>query len=149
MNIGTVYNWYQCCLGRRENVSSIVRYKNKKTGFVSVYESISRYDPVTKQSRPIRKYLGLEDPETGELIPSSGKRGRKRLSETGAAVPPRGGRNTSRPACGQEPPETAGTDARIRELEEKNRLLTSCLENMRDLIADALAAPGGASPAEK
>ena len=37
----------------------------------------------------------------------------------------------------------------IRELEEKNRLLTSCLENMRDLIADALAAPGGASPAEK
>ena len=87
MNIGTVYNWYQCCLGRRENVSSIVRYKNKKTGFVSVYESISHYDPVTKQSRPIRKYLGLEDPETGELIPSSGKRGRKRLSETDAAVP--------------------------------------------------------------
>ena len=113
-------------------MSSIVRYKNKKTGFVSVYESISRYDPVTKQSRPIRKYLGLEDPETGELIPSSGKRGRKRLSETGAAVSPR-----------------AGTDERIRELEEKNRLLTSCLENMRDLIADALAAPGGASPAEK
>ena len=130
-------------------MSSIVRYKNKKTGFVSVYESISRYDPVTKQSRPIRKYLGLEDPETGELIPSSGKRGRKRLSETGAAVSPRGGRNTSRPACGQEAPETAGTDARIRELEANNRLLTSCLENMRDLIADVLAAPGGASPAEK
>ena len=107
MNIGTVYNWYQCCLGRRENVSSIVRYKNKKTGFVSVYESISHYDPVTKQSRPIRKYLGLEDPET------------------------------------------AGTDARIRELEEKNRLLTSCLENMRDLIADALAAPAGAAQADK
>ena len=56
---------------------SIVKYKNKKTGAVAVYESTSHYDPETKQSRPIRKYLGMEDPETGELIPTSGKRGRK------------------------------------------------------------------------
>lgn len=56
---------------------SLVKYKNKKTGAVAVYESTSHYDPETKQSRPIRKYLGMEDPETGELIPSSGKRGRK------------------------------------------------------------------------
>lgn len=60
---------------------SIVRYVNKKTGAVSIYESTSHYDPVTKQSRPIRKYLGREDPETGELIPSSGKRGRKPKSQ--------------------------------------------------------------------
>lgn len=56
---------------------SIVKYKNKKTGVVTLYESTSHYDPVTKQSRPVRKYLGREDPATGELIPSSGKRGRK------------------------------------------------------------------------
>ena len=56
---------------------SIVRYTNKKTGQVALYESTSHYDPKTKQSRPIRKYLGIEDPETGALIPSSGKRGRK------------------------------------------------------------------------
>ena len=57
---------------------SIVRYKNKKTGVVAVYESTSHYDPVTKSSRPSRKYLGTENPITGELIPSSGKRGRKK-----------------------------------------------------------------------
>ena len=57
---------------------SIVRYTNKKTGQVMLYESTSHYDPETKQSRPKRKYLGIEDPETGELIPSSGKRGRKK-----------------------------------------------------------------------
>ena len=51
---------------------SIVRYTNKKTGVVSLYESTSYYDPELKQSRPKRKYLGIEDPETGELIPSSG-----------------------------------------------------------------------------
>lgn len=32
---------------------------------VSWYESTSHYDPETKQSRPIRKYLGREDPFTG------------------------------------------------------------------------------------
>ncbi|MGM9928638.1 MAG: hypothetical protein ACI35P_11880 [Bacillus sp. (in: firmicutes)] len=56
---------------------SIVKYTNKKTGVVSWYESTSHYDPETKQSRPVRKYLGREDPVTGELIPSSGKRGRR------------------------------------------------------------------------
>jgi len=61
---------------------SIVRYTNKKTGVVTLYESTSHYDPETKQSRPVRKYLGREDPVTGELIPSSGKRGRKKSDET-------------------------------------------------------------------
>lgn len=61
---------------------SIVRYKNKKTGAVSVYESTSHYDPKTKQSRPVRKYLGREDPVTGELIPSSGKRGRPKTNNS-------------------------------------------------------------------
>ena len=57
---------------------SIVRYTNKKTGVVTLYESTSHYDPETKQSRPVRKYLGIEDPDTGELIPSTKQRGRKK-----------------------------------------------------------------------
>lgn len=63
---------------------SIVRYANKKTGVVTLYESTSYYDPETKQSRPKRKYLGVEDPVTGELIPSLGKPGRKKKSEGGS-----------------------------------------------------------------
>ena len=59
---------------------SIVKYTNKKNGVVTLYESTSHYDPETKQSRPVRKYLGREDPVTGELIPSSGTRGRKKGS---------------------------------------------------------------------
>ena len=53
------------------NIMSIVRYVDKKTGRVRLYESTSYYDPEKKQSRPKRKYLGIEDPETGELIPST------------------------------------------------------------------------------
>ncbi len=55
---------------------TIVHHYDKKTGKTRVYESTPHYDPVTKQSRPKRKYLGNLDPETGELIPSSGRRGR-------------------------------------------------------------------------
>ena len=113
---------------------SIVRYVNKKTGRVAIYESISHYDPETKQSRPIRKYLGTEDPQTGELVPTSGKRGRKK--ETGS--------NTSHNK--KEKTETdyrllAETlkkgcmekDARIKVLEHHNQLLRSTLERIKEM----------------
>ena len=65
---------------------SLVRYTNKKTGVVTIYESTSHYDPVTKQSRPIRKYLGVEDPETGKIIPSSGNRDGRRQQNPQASL---------------------------------------------------------------
>ena len=55
---------------------TIVKHVDKKTGKTRVFESTPHYDPVTKQSRPIRRYLGTLDPETGELIPSCGRKGR-------------------------------------------------------------------------
>ena len=54
---------------------SIVKYKNQ-SGVTYAYEQTSYYDPDRKQSRPVRKYLGRVDPETGEIIPTAGKRGR-------------------------------------------------------------------------
>ena len=60
---------------------TIVQHYDKKTGKTRVYESTPHYDPVTKQSRPKRKYQGTLDPETGELIPSSGRRGRTSSSK--------------------------------------------------------------------
>ena len=78
---------------------SIVRYTNKKTGVVTLYESTSHYDPETKQSRPIRKYLGREDPVTGKLIPSTGRRGKKKRdpNTSGSVVtaPPEGSVTTA------------------------------------------------------
>ena len=68
---------------------TIVRHKDKKSGRVYLYESTPYYDPVTKQQRPKRKYLGMADPVTGKLIPSAGKRGRKpgtKVTRTPAAV---------------------------------------------------------------
>lgn len=121
---------------------SLVRYTNKKTGVVTVYESTSHYDPELKQSRPIRKYLGVEDPRTGEIIPSSGKPGRKKASDP-----------TSRPVSKREETdykllyekqkkESAEKDTRIKELESKNKLLIANLEHLRDSISKALSAAG-------
>ena len=84
-----IINKYQPSI-RRAVKMSLVRYTNKKTGVVTVYESTSHYDPETKRSRPIRKYLGVEDPNTGKIIPSSGKPGRKKLLD----IPMRRSRKT-------------------------------------------------------
>ena len=115
---------------------SIVRYVNKKTGRVALYESTSHYDPETKQSRPVRKYLGTEDPETGELIPSTGARGRK---------PGKGGSNTGmkdeneyRLLADKLKKECAEKDARIKALEQQNAILRTNLERIRDLAAKIL-----------
>ena len=73
---------------------SIVKYKNQ-SGITYAYEATSQYDPSTKQSRPKRKYLGRVDPETGEIIPTTGKRGR----------PPKNPRKSNEAEKGSECPD--------------------------------------------
>ncbi len=118
---------------------SIVRYTNKKTGTVSLYESTSYYDPVTKQSRPKRKYLGTEDPVTGELIPSSGKRGRKKRSE-GQQPQKKEERDAGYKAKYEELlRQSTEKDARIKELEHENKRLLYSLCGLRDTITEIIS----------
>lgn len=115
---------------------SIVRYTNKKTGQVAIYESTSYYDPETKQSRPKRKYLGIEDPETGELIPSSGKRGRKKTSEGKSPIKKENQEDKYKIKYDLLLKECSEKNARIEQLEKENKRLKSCLENIRDTVSD-------------
>lgn len=118
---------------------SIVRYTNKKTGVVTLYESTSHYDPATKQSRPVRKYLGIEDPETGELIPSSGKRGRKKTSDTGGGQNRQKNEETDyRLLWEKQKKECQEKDAVIRKLEHRNKILRTNLERIQTMISDML-----------
>lgn len=89
----------------------IVKYK-LANGQIAVYESTSYYDPEKKQARPKRKYLGMEDPVTGELVPSSGKRGRRKKqndTNNGGGLPETPG---------------AAADARYEELQRAVQKLT-------------------------
>ena len=95
---------------------SIVRYNYNITGLITVYESTSNYDPINKTSRPKRKYLGTEDPVTHELIPSSGKRGRKPKSSTTAKSVPIGAAAASQPA--ESAAAAPAQDALLKERED-------------------------------
>lgn len=119
---------------------SIVRYVNKKTGVVALYESTSYYDPETKQSRPKRKYLGTEDPETGKLIPSSGKRGRKKNAEESAPSPKVTQEEKYKEKYDKLLRESAAKDARIKQLEHENKKLRIFLQNLRDSVSDVIDA---------
>ena len=119
---------------------SIVRYTNKKTGAVALYESTSHYDPITQQSRPVRKYLGIEDPETGELIPSSGKRGRKKRTDNDVEPKEKVEPSQSDHALKIAELESAckEKDAKIRKLELENRKLRVGIQKLRDMADMAL-----------
>ena len=55
---------------------AIVKYRNQ-SGILYAYNQTSEWDPVRKQSRSKRTLLGRVDEETGEIIKTSGNRGRK------------------------------------------------------------------------
>ena len=118
---------------------SLVRYTNKKTGVVTVYESTSHYDPVTKQSRPLRKYLGVEDPETGRSIPSSGRPGRKKSTESASRPAKKKDGIDYKLLYEKEKKESREKDAIIKALERKNKLLVTNLEHMRETISNTLS----------
>lgn len=119
---------------------SIVRYTNKKTGVVTLYESTSYYDPETKQSRPKRKYLGIEDPETGELIPSSGKRGRKKQDAGSESVSKQKKQEVGyKEKYDRLLQECKEKEAKIQQLEHDNKRLRYGLQKLRDAAANILS----------
>ena len=122
-------------------MSSIVRIKDKKSGSIRVYESISHYDPVTQKSRPTKKYLGIEDPETGELIPSCGRRGRRKnsVSEETALEKTTRPEKDYRPLYEKLKLQCHSQEETIRELRQENTILYAKLEKLHKLTSDALA----------
>lgn len=130
---------------------TIVHYRDKRTGRVQVYESTPHYDPKTKQSRPRRKYLGTLDPETGELIPSSGRPGRRagsrnlpKAADAGAAGPEAEKRPEAAPPEREPSPSLAEVEEQRDELErrveELERELERCREALRGVAEAASAA---------
>lgn len=117
---------------------SIVRYTNKKTGQVALYESTSYYDPETKQSRPRRKYLGIEDPETGKLIPSSGKRGRKKAQEGDMPAKKISREDKYKVKYEKLLKDFSEKEARIKQLEHENKKLKFSIAKLRDAASEIL-----------
>lgn len=112
---------------------AIVKYKNQ-SGVTYAYESISEWDPVKKQSRPKRKYLGRVDPETGEIIATAGKRGRPRktaAAQDAAAVGETDYRNLYK-ECSAALKKSEET---VRRLEQEKEDLASLNRQLADAIS--------------
>lgn len=113
---------------------AIIKYANQ-SGVVYAYESISEWDPEKKQSRSKRKCIGRVDPDTGEIIPTSGRRGR----------PPKEKKDPS-PADTEnvalmETAEKLRTDyeeckKKNRELADENKKLKSILTKIKKDVSD-------------
>ena len=58
-------------------MTSIIKKLNKKTGVTYVYESESYWDKEKKQPRSKRKLIGKIDEQTGEIVPTCGRKSRK------------------------------------------------------------------------
>ena len=92
---------------------SIVRYTNKKTGVVTLYESTSHYDPVKL------------DPETGELIPSTKRK--KKETTTAQASPADLGLQA---ALEEKTRECKDMERRISELEDQIKKLRAAMSRI-------------------
>ena len=53
---------------------AIIHQFDKRSGITYAYESISQWDKEKKMSRAKRTLIGRVDPETGEIIPTDGRR---------------------------------------------------------------------------
>ena len=109
---------------------------------IVVYESTSHYDPVTKQSRPKRKYLGTLDPETGELIPSSGRKGRTPSRKN---VPTSDDASELAKQVERLQKAAAGKDEEILSLKNEVRRLKSVIRAYRK-VCEAISADLGKAP---
>lgn len=122
---------------------AIVKY-TLKNGTQVAYDSTAHWDSARKQNRPIRKYLGKVDPDTGNIIPSTGKRGRPRGSKNRT---PQDGKvgvlgeisQTVTEGKQQSPParidEFEALKAQIQTLRLENDSLRKKIKSLQDVLA--------------
>ena len=101
---------------------AIVKYKNQ-SGITYAYEAVSKYDPSSKSSRPVRKYLGRVDPETGEIIPTAGKRGRPPKNQDQSKTAGKSGKPED--AAAELAQKLSDAEAEIERLKAENLALAS------------------------
>lgn len=113
-------------------MACIVYQVNKKTNTKYAYRSESYRDPITKQPRSRRTYLGRVDPETNEIIPKAekGKRNRKR-STTGNKHS-----NSKATANASELADNEELIAKINQLSEIQSALCDRLADMDEAISE-------------
>lgn len=103
-------------------MASIIKKRNKKTGVTYVYESESYWDKEKKQPRSKRKLIGKIDEETGEIVPTGGKRNNKNEAADGSLTIPPG--SSLEALCQEQAAQLRQNDAEISSLKKQVMELT-------------------------
>lgn len=111
----------------------IVKYKNPKTGIIYCYESTPKWDPEKGQARPTRTYLGRWDEETQTIIPTNGRRGRRKKQDIPAEGDAAGESGTELAACRAE---LARCREELMAAKKENALLLKQCAGLRDILSD-------------
>jgi len=117
-----------------------IRYRDKRTGRTVVYETTRVTDPVTGEAVRGRRYLGMIDDETGELVPTLGRRGRRPGSRNRPKAAAAAG---AAPAKAPDAAPASDLEAENRELRERVRELEARLGEYREAVRVAGEALGG------
>jgi hypothetical protein len=110
-------------------MSFVIHIKSKKNDAVYAYEVESFRDPVTKQTRQHRTYLGRVSPETGEIIPKKETRHVKKGNSTQAVDSLPTGSNEQSLAINE-------LSKRIDLLQAQNTAILTALKKIADAIAN-------------
>ncbi|MBQ7644526.1 MAG: hypothetical protein IJS84_05820 [Spirochaetales bacterium] len=108
---------------------AIVKYTNPHTGVVYAYESTARWNPDTKRNEPVRKYLGRVS-DTGEIIATGGKRGRKAESTSTSELPTQAQYKNVVQSLEQMEIMLKEQQEHVRKLESENKHLRHVLDSI-------------------
>lgn len=105
-------------------MTSIIRSLDRRSGITYVYESESYWDKNKKAPRSRRKLIGKVDPETGEVVPTSGTR--RRAME----------RQAAEEAEARAAVDTAGTEPMSGDVKQCTEALVSALARLESVEAE-------------
>lgn len=113
-------------------MASIIKKLDKKTGVTYVYESESYWDKEKKQPRSKRKLIGKIDEETGEIVPTGGRRNKKKEDDCSGLVPPGGSLET---LCLKQAAQIRQNDTEISDLKKQVIELTLSVNDYKRRLA--------------
>lgn len=105
-------------------MASIIKRLNKQTGVTYVYESESYWDKEKKQPRSKRKLIGKIDEQTGEIVPTGGRKGRKKEELTQIPETACTDGNTLKALCTEQAEELRRNEEEISALKKQVMELT-------------------------
>ena len=116
-------------------MASIIKKLDKQSGVTYVYESESYWDKEKKQPRSKRKLIGKIDSQTGEIVPTGGRKGRKKAEPAQIPRTACSDENALKTLCAEQAEELCRKDEEISALKKQVIELTlSVSEYKRRLL---------------